>query len=121
MTQPSSRFAAWLFTIASHVAVDRSRKRRPETFSGDAPPEVLDPSEPVPDVVLRRLAVYACLEKLTAQERYVIDNWEAALGTKSLTEMAEDLGVSVPRVHAIKTSALLKLRACLEDKGCSPG
>src|SRR5262245_53622920 len=120
MTHPSSQFATWLFTIASRVAVDRSRKRRPETFSGDAPPEVLDPSEPVPDVVLRRLAVYASLETLTDQERYVIENWEHGLGTKSLTEMAEDLGVTVPRVHAVKTSALLKLRACLEDRGFGP-
>jgi hypothetical protein len=34
--------------------------------------------------------------------------------------MAEDLGVTVPRVHAVKTHALLKLRACLEGKGFGP-
>jgi RNA polymerase sigma factor (sigma-70 family) len=117
MPLPEASFANYLFTIAHNLDVDRRRKRHPETFAANAPPAILDRAQPVPDAVLRRLAIYACLEKLTDQEQHVIENWEHALGTKSLTEMANDLGVSVARVHAIKESALTKLRACLEGKG----
>lgn len=106
---------AWLFGIARNAALDELRRRRrvatlvvdPEDVSGE---ETAYADEA--DVVLRREAVRAALERLSARERELIAlKFHAGL---SNPELAEVLGVSESNAGTLLHRAVTKLRKAVD-------
>jgi len=65
---PDRPFARWILKIATHLAIDSIRRRRPEPLSGDDEP--LSESAPLPDVDPERLR--AAVAALPASLRAVV-------------------------------------------------
>ncbi len=103
---------AWLFGIARNAALDELRHRRrtatlvvdPQQLGDDQPS-----SESEEDVLLRRTAVRAALEQLTARERELIAlKFHAGL---TGAELASVLGVSESNAGTMLHRAIQKLRS----------
>jgi RNA polymerase sigma-70 factor (ECF subfamily) len=105
----------WLFGIARNAALDELRRRRRtatlvidplETGVGDGPEPSIEGEE---DVLLRRTAVRAALEQLSARERELIAlKFHAGL---SNAELAAALGVSESNAGTMLYRAIQKLRS----------
>lgn len=108
-----TNFRAWLFRIASNVALDEIRK--PRTLPLDASAEPPDRGQDVPIERLldseRKAVVARCFEKLEGDYRVVLV--ACTLGQKP-TEIAAQLGISRELVDQRKFRGLKALRACVE-------
>jgi RNA polymerase sigma-70 factor (ECF subfamily) len=124
--EPTGRFESWLFTIASHLAIDEARRRRPEAsmsevsevddelsperFASDAP-------EPVESMETdeRRRALLKAVERLPLDQRQVfLLREEAGLSFKEIAEIAKcPLNTALGRMHY----AMEHLRKALKTHG----
>ena len=108
-----TNFRAWLFRIASNVALDDVRKTRAVPLDEVAEPPDRGPSAPI-EMLLdneRKAVVARCLGKLEGDYRVVIV--ACSLGQKP-TEIAAELGISRELVDQRKFRGLKALRACVE-------
>jgi RNA polymerase sigma factor (sigma-70 family) len=105
-------FAAWLFTIARHVVVDASRKRRDEPLA--AAGERLVPSQSAEEAALAADAardLAAMLRPLSIDQRRVI---ELRLAGLSGAEIAAVMGKSVASIKMVQFRAMRRLRLARE-------
>jgi RNA polymerase sigma-70 factor (ECF subfamily) len=106
-------FRSWLFAIAHNVIVDAHRKRRPHQPLETAT-RVFDRG-PTPEEALldhdRQLAIRALLDRLSADQRAVI---ELRLAGLNGVEIAEALGRSHGSVKTLQSRAMSQLRALLQ-------
>jgi RNA polymerase sigma factor (sigma-70 family) len=107
---------AWLFGIARNAALDELRRRRRlatlvvDPQDGHAEEEFAEVDEA--DVVLRREAVNAALNELSARERELIAlKFHAGL---SNAELANVLGVSESNAGTLVHRAVTKLRKAVD-------
>jgi RNA polymerase sigma-70 factor (ECF subfamily) len=123
--EPTGRFESWLFTIASHLAVDLARRRRPEAslsevdgglsadrFASDErdPVESLEEEE-------RRRALLRAVEGLPLEQRQVfLLREEAGLSFKEIAEIVQcPINTALGRMHY----AMEHLRKALKTHGMS--
>lgn len=105
---------AWLARVATNLAIDRLRRRRPEEVS--ELPELADP-DPGPDRRMERRAagdiVNAAIAGLPERQRValVLTYYEELANA----EVAEVLGVSVEAVESLLARARRKLKEVLES------
>ncbi len=105
-------FAAWLFTIASHVLTDHYRVERRYLAVSDLP-ERIDPSHSPEDVAVAQEQaghLRAALAKLAPREREVI---ELRLAGLSSAEISDVLGCQKNSVAQAQYRAIGRLRALL--------
>lgn len=106
-------FAAWLFTIARHVVVDASRKRRDEPLA--AADERVDPSQSAEEAALAADAardLATMLQPLSTDQRRVI---ELRLAGLSGAEIAAVMGKSVASIKMLQFRAVRRLRLAQEQ------
>jgi len=127
--RPTARFNTWLFTIASHLALNeaRSRRRRSRVFRdppGSGSPDgddaaddfwanIEDPRVESPGERLERKELETVMETLvkglTPGQRAAIELQRA--GRFSYSEIAEILGVTLPAVKSL----LVRAREALKE------
>lgn len=104
------------------------RAGRHHPFEGNTRAEDLlatpDPADQVRKEILEEellAALDRALPELTAQERFVINNWEGALGSLPQNEIGRRLGLCNSRITTIKQSALAKLAQLMGRTWPPPG
>lgn len=124
------RTSAWLYTVARNKIIDRSRKKKPETFSnlamgssddedgeGRAMEELIPDLSGMPDEQYARNMIMAriaeALDELPAEQRQVFV-WHE-FEDKSFKEIAEETGVTVNTALSRKHYAVRYLRLRLQD------
>lgn len=124
------RSSAWLYTVARNKIIDKSRKKKPETFSnliysgagdedGDSPglEELIPDLSGMPDeqyarnMIMSRIA--EALEELPIEQRQVFVSHE--FEDKSFKQIAEETGVTVNTALSRKHYAVRYLRVRLQD------
>ncbi len=123
------RTSAWLYTVTRNKIIDRSRKKKPETFSNltfandDEDGESRGLEELIPDlsglpdeqyarnIIMARIA--EALEELPTEQRQVFA-WHE-FEDKSFKEIAEEQGVTVNTALSRKHYAVRYLRLRLQD------
>jgi RNA polymerase sigma factor (sigma-70 family) len=117
---PSREFAAWARRIATHVALDWLRARRPEnSMPAEYFAELASPSENDPAVseeVRRKTAL--AFERLPPRLR--VAAILAVVEERPHKEVAEALGISVTAVKVRVFRALRLLRKDLQRQGITP-
>jgi RNA polymerase sigma-70 factor (ECF subfamily) len=100
---------AWLFGIARNAALDELRRRqRQATLVAEPEDQRDEPAQDDGEIVLRRTAVRAAMQSLSARERELIAlKFHAGL---SNGELAEVLGVSESNAGTMLHRAITKLR-----------
>ncbi len=103
----------WLARVASNLAIDRLRRRRPDTTA--ELPDVADPSDGPERQVERQAAsriVDAAIASLPERQRtaIVLTYYEELPNA----DVAEALGVSIEAVESLLARARRKLKECLE-------
>lgn len=116
--RPEARFSTWLYTIATHVALNelrRPHRKRPHDSSDDDGAPLLVDGAPPPDRVVdaQRLgrAVEAALATLPERQRAAL--WLAAVEGLSYAEVAESLGTTAKSVKALVHRARVALAGLL--------
>ena len=105
---PSGSFAAWIFTIANNLCVDRIRKRPPVPPPPRSGP---DPSESAEIRETRQAVLRAVQDLPEEQKRVFLLREEAGLSFREISElMSCPLGTALFRMHA----ALASLRKALK-------
>lgn len=117
--RPGSKFKSWLYTIATHIAIDRLRRnsRRPQTDPMEeepAQPNAYDPAEDTARNELRE-TVHAAVETLPAQQRAALVL--AYYQGHTYPEVAEIMGCSLGTVKTHMSRALKKLSTLLPQGG----
>jgi RNA polymerase sigma-70 factor, ECF subfamily len=108
-----TNFRAWLFRIASNVALDEFRRARVLPLNEVAEPPDREQGDPIESLLdgERKAVVERCLEKLEGDYRKVLS--ACSLGQKP-TEIAAQLGISRELVDQRKFRGLKALRTCVE-------
>lgn len=107
--RPTGRFESWLFTIASHLAIDFLRKQRPEASLSEVDAELsperfaskgLQPSDALEEGERRR-ALLRAVERLPVDQKQVfLLREEAGLSFKEIAEIAGcPLNTALGRMH----------------------
>lgn len=113
---PRRGFEPWARRIATRVALDRLRRRRPET---ELPDDFAAPQEFDPGVRAEiRLRIAQAFARLPARLR--IAALLAVVEERPHKEVAEALGISVAAVKVRVFRALRLLRKDLEHQGITP-
>jgi RNA polymerase sigma-70 factor (ECF subfamily) len=119
--RPTGRFDSWLFTIASHLALDEARRRKVESLMSEmegeggvdgrlsqtpAPPERVEEEE-------RRRAILEAVERLPLEQKQVFLLREE--GGLSFREIAEIVGcplnTALGRMHYAMESLRRRMKA----------
>lgn len=108
-----ANFRAWLFRIASNVALDELRRARVLPLNEVAEPPDREQGDPIESLLdgERKAVVERCLEKLEGDYRKVLS--ACSLGQKP-AEIAAQLGISRELVDQRKFRGLKALRTCVE-------
>jgi RNA polymerase sigma-70 factor (ECF subfamily) len=105
-------FSAWLYQIARHYLIDRSRKKRPAVFGDDV--DFAD-DQATPDEVLaekeRKLALARCLGKLDPQLAELV---RGRLAGESYEELCQRLDLKPQTAHKLFHKAKALLTACVK-------
>jgi RNA polymerase sigma-70 factor (ECF subfamily) len=127
-----SRFEPWLFTIARHLAIDHTRKRRIFSLDSEEPaehdPEALSPVSPAPSPFDQAARTEAA-QRLARSLQMLAPVYREALVLRfqedlSLQEIAGVVGASVSTVASRIYRGLAALRAQMEGEHAhrsSPG
>jgi RNA polymerase sigma factor (sigma-70 family) len=101
-------FCAWLRTVATNHAIDRARRRRPETL-GTHEPVTTQPG------ILHALTIKEqmrhCVERLKPEHR---DYLARLFNMETPDQIAHALGRRVERIHQIKHEVKTLLYGCME-------
>ncbi len=105
----------WLITLSRNVAIDRRRKRVPDTGAGLDAADLVADAAPGPEAQAamssEARALHACLDTLNPDRaemvaRVYLDGW-------SYAELAQATGVKLNTVRTWLRRSLIDLKACL--------
>jgi RNA polymerase sigma-70 factor, ECF subfamily len=105
---------AWLHTVAKHIVIDRSRwrGRRPQEAGDAALPWIAEPTCHI-DRMVTSLALRQAVNKLPRMQREILV--ELYYRERSLSEIADKLGIPVGTVKSRAHYALRALRAEMNE------
>ncbi|MGX4396498.1 sigma-70 family RNA polymerase sigma factor [Clostridioides difficile] len=119
-----SSWEALLVQRTKQRAIDHGRKqhadKRGPSFDDDFDlhdpnaEEVIERADTAMDIAARRGELMDAMSQLSDNERYVLTRQE--YDEASRAELADELGVTPPRISQIRKSALEKLRALMEKE-----
>jgi RNA polymerase sigma-70 factor (ECF subfamily) len=115
-----AKFKSWLYTIATHIAIDRLRRnsRRPQTesleFDDPVHPNMQDPSDDAAQSELRQ-TVQNAIQTLPSQQRAALVL--AYYQGHTYPEVAQIMGCSLGTVKTHMSRALKKLSTLLPQGG----
>jgi RNA polymerase sigma-70 factor (ECF subfamily) len=115
MNDRSESARGWLVTVARNIVIDRLRQRgrRPQESGDEALPLLAEPTCAI-DRVVTSMTVRDALSKLTPARRHILV--EIYYRQRSLTEVADSLGIPIGTVKSRAHYALRALRRHLEDR-----
>ncbi len=102
----------WLITVARNIAIDRKRKRKPDTL--EVPDVLPDPGPGPEDAAINadnRTRLDACLAKLPADHAAAVK--QAYIEAYTYAELAEIYGVPLNTMRTWLRRSLIALRECL--------
>ncbi len=107
----------YLVQIACRKCADhlRARQRDDPYWQRVEDEEAVAGAEWSPDQLAEKLAVEAAFARLTGRDRQVLDLFY--LQAKSYSEIADEMGIALGTVGAMKAEALLRLRTLLGPPG----
>jgi RNA polymerase sigma factor (sigma-70 family) len=110
---------AWFYVIARNVAIDLKRlEKRPEPLEFLPRFTAIPRSDAASDPARQRAVLEKVLDKLTNRQRRVIE--VELLGDDapvSMSELADELGLSPGALRALRFRAMQKFRRALDEQG----